>query len=143
MKTIDEIEMMGLEDLESFAADAEIEVPEELEGQLGELISTSGMIEDSAKFARGRRAFVKVLAAAACLQILVLGGIAVSNRLGAPADTFDSPELAYASLERSLMKMSACLDKSRAALEKGNEIAAMPGNKMDEILNKQFQKDRQ
>lgn len=112
MKTLEEIENLSPEELESKAAEKPAAVPEGLQERIRLALSAQEIVQE-----RRRKpplwvpfSALAVAAAAATLLILPQRG---------PKDTFDDPLLAYAEVEKTFQtiseKMSAGVDIAREA----------------------------
>lgn len=115
MKSIQDIEKMTLEELE--AASAEVEVPSDLEGRLKQVL-----LAQELKPSRKIPVWVPYAVAAAIACAVVLG---IPR---GPKDTFDDPQLAYASVEETFRLISA-------KMSKGMDIALAEQQKSLEIID--------
>ena len=121
MKNIDEIEKLGLEDLERIASDESIHVPDGLEGRL-----VSGTVRWSPS---------RIIAIAASLVIIAGLGLSLYDRYKPLEDTFDDPATAYAVVEETLWKMSGSLEVGMKSLEKGKDMLSRPSEVIKSINN--------
>lgn len=139
MKSIEDIEKMNPEELESAALKEDIKIPASLERDIKSLLVAQDVTEKS----EGKNAAsespqdnkkakwipLSAIALAACLAVVA---IIRFNHESAPKDTFDDPYLAYAEVEATFKKIS---DKMSIGLEmtfKVGETAEKPL----EVINK-------
>ena len=117
MKSIEELEKIGWEELEQEALRDPAPVPEGLQQRLAETLTAREIASESTpRPSAARRFSYGSLAVAAALAALL-----VIPRLGArePKDTYDDPYLAYAEVERVFQhisdKMATGVDIAREA----------------------------
>lgn len=125
MKSIKDIENMGLEQLEAVSMDKDIAVPDGLAGRLKENLQTREVLEHLVSEESEGRRNVKVLRAAsvAASVVLLTGvGFGIAKWQNEPKDTFDDPYLAYAEIEKAFEKMSAGINKSLAMAGETEEV---------------------
>lgn len=134
MKTIDEIENLGLEDLERISLDESIEVPTGLESRI--LDRTSGLRKES-WFGRmtGRRP-VWYIGIAASFAVIAGIGFAWLDRPKPLRDTFDDPMLAYAAVEEALNKMASTVEVGVSSVAMSDELFRKPTEVIESINNK-------
>lgn len=127
MKSIREIENLSEADLERIAADTSVRVPEALDKDLRKTIAALSLVgeESSEKHVR-TMSWVRPLAAAASLGLLVAAGASILNTPDELQDTYSDPMAAYAQLEASLgrisSKMNDGISKAQEAREEAMEI---------------------
>ncbi|MBR1927743.1 MAG: hypothetical protein IJ840_08380 [Bacteroidales bacterium] len=114
MKRVDQIEKMSLADLERVSLDESIPVPEGLGERLGE--------EAPWRSSRGR--ILWICSAAASLVIIV--GLALTLRPRPLEDTFDDPYLAYAEVEKALLRVSGVMETGVQSVALSHELLAKP-----------------
>lgn len=113
-----------MEDLLRISEDTSIQVPQNLDEDLRKAVAALSLAGEERD---GRRAvtlsWVRPLAAAASLGLLIAAGAAMLNGPDELQDTYSDPAMAYAQLEASLDKMSSKMGKSFArAQEAGDEF---------------------
>lgn len=123
MKSIKEIEDLGMEDLGRIAADTSIQVPADLEEELRKTVAALSLAEEEKETRRSvAPSWVRPLAAAASLGLLVAAGAAILNTPEELQDTYSDPAVAYAMLEESFGKISSKMSQGIAkAQEAGYE----------------------
>ena len=94
MKRIDEIEKLSLQDLEKISLDESIEIPSGLEARL-----------DPTVLGRSSRRLLFWVPGIAASLVLVVG-LALSVKTPKLEDTFDDPAIAYAEVEKALVRVS-------------------------------------
>jgi len=128
MKTIDEIERMSLDELERVSLDDSVQVPEGLEERLGaalaENLPDSGQEVKTRPGGRFRRPIF--LAAGIAASIALIAGLAVTLRPSPLKDTFDDPALAYAEVEKALMKVSDSFEVGVKSVALSQEVFQKP-----------------
>ena len=121
---------MELEALEAAADAADISVPETIESRIKAAIAADETISQGTS---DRPPFyVAIVAAAAALAIFAIVQGRGDDRL---KDTYDDPRLAYAELERTLLKISEKMEIGVDFTQKAVEIADKPGK----IINKIYE----
>ena len=128
MKTIEEIEKMSLEELESISLDESIPVPSGLEERIG-LPDGKG----------NRRLVFRLVGIAASLALILT--LALTLRPKPLKDTFSDPALAYAEVEKALLKVSGGVETGVNSVVKSGEILRKPAEiirsiNMEEVDNK-------
>ena len=125
MKSLKEIENIGLEELESVSHDETISVPEDLtiglEAGMDVLLKTGVMT--SAQPVLSSRG-MKITAIAASAAIVAGVCFALVDWSAQPKDTFDDPYLAYAELEKAFAIMSDGIRKGVSMAEESEAIIA-------------------
>lgn len=123
MKSIREIEDLGMEDLGRIAADTSIQVPADLEEDLRKTVAALSLEEEERETRRSvAHSWVRPLAAAASLGLLVAAGASILNTPEELQDTYSDPAVAYAMLEESFGKISSKMSQGIAkAQEAGYE----------------------
>lgn len=122
MKRIEDIEKMDLSAMDSLFEDTGVKAPVRLKESVRLRIASEEVITRAAKKEKMAHAAVPAFGlafAAACVGAIVMLG-------SGPKDTFDSPELAYAELERALGYISEKMDK-------GMDIASQAGPVIENI----------
>ena len=131
MKTIEELQDLTWEELETAASKEAAPVPAGLQTRIAETLSARTLAAEPARSPVARRYGYFALAAAAALAALV-----VIPRVSAPKDTFDDPYLAYAEVEKAFQSIS---EKMNAGVDLAREVkpvAEKPLNVLEKI-NKQ------
>jgi len=110
MKRSEDIENLGLEELERMADESAVKVPDDLFGKVEDAILASALMEEEKARAAVRRplsgyAIGGILAAAVASLVLLL------SLPHAPKDTFDDPLVAYAELEKTFSYISSKVDR--------------------------------
>ena len=129
MKTLEEIENLSPEELESMAAEKPAAVPEGLQERIRLALSAQEIVQEHRRKTPRWVPYsaLAVAAAAATLFILPQRG---------PKDTFDDPRLAYAEVEKAFQtisdKMSVGIDIAREA----SASADFPQTVIDRIQSK-------
>lgn len=147
MKRIEDAEKLTLEELERIADDRSVTVPEHLGEKIenrilaAEILRQEDLDTDVRPFEKSkstlrrpamtfRRSIVAISAVAAAIAAVAIG-LNLHSRSITPVDTFDSPEEAYAQVEKTFAMIGS-------KVSKGMEIAdaALPKmKKTSEILN--------
>lgn len=129
MKRIDDIEKMGLEELEAAAMAGNIGVPQGLEERIKERILAREMI----RLPVGRRVMqLGGIAAAVALALLIFNPERVDDQLH---DTFEDPRMAYAQVEKAFAEISNKMSMGVEMVSQAKPLAEKPL----EILNKTTQ----
>ena len=139
MKSTEDIEKLTLEDLERMADDESVAVPERLGENIENRILASEVLRretargesltagDEALNSEKRRSSVAlrkrlvVIPAVAAAVAAVVIGLNLHRASAAPADTFDSPEEAYAQVERTFAMIGSKVSKGKSIAD-----AALP-----------------
>ena len=139
MKSTEDIEKLTLEDLERMADDESVAVPERLGENIENRILASEVLRtesargesltagDEALNSEKRRSPVvlwkrlAVIPAVAAAVAAVVIGLNLHRASAAPADTFDSPEEAYAQVERTFAMIGSKVSKGKSIAD-----AALP-----------------
>ncbi len=137
MKSIKEIEKMGLEELLEVSSDENVKVPEgfveRIEDGLETLRTIEALTEEetstAVKMNPFRRRVITFIGAAAAVAILAGFGFGLIEN--EPEDTFDDPRLAYAELEKAFATISGGISKGVAMAEDTERII----EKTTEIFN--------
>ena len=114
MKRIEDIEKMGLEELEAAAMGEKVEVPQGLEERIQERILAAELVKEppvgKPQIQRKRILQFSGIAAAAVVvfALVLLKPVEEKNTL---QDTFDDPYLAYAELEKAFEMVSEGMQK--------------------------------
>lgn len=132
MKRIDDIEKMGLEELEAVAEAENAAVPQGLEERIKERILAGEVAKVSAK--KMPRAVLQLsgIAAAVVLALLLFKPGKADNQL---QDTFEDPYLAYAQVEKAFEEISDKMSMGVRIASQAKPLAEKPL----EILNKTTQ----
>lgn len=123
MKSIREIEALSMEDLGRIAADTSVQVPRDLDDDLRKTVAALSLVEEERDTRRAvTPSWVRPLAAAASLGLLVAAGAAIMSTPDELQDTYSDPAAAYAMLEESFGKISSKMNQGLAkAQEAGFE----------------------
>ena len=113
MKTIEEIEKLSLDELERISLDESIPVPSGLEERIG------------IPAMQGRRRMLLRIAGIAASLVLI-GGLALTLKPKPLQDTFDDPALAYAQVEKALLKVSGEMEIGVNSVAKSADILRKP-----------------
>lgn len=110
MKRKEDIERMGLEELEKIASDSSVPVPESLHRRVEDALTAACAV----KSVPGRKAwrFALIPAAVAVAAALTVG-LNYQSASRMPADTFTDPQEAYAELERTFGYISSKINAGR------------------------------
>ena len=129
MKRIDDIEKMGLEELESAAMAGNTGVPQGLEERIKERI----LVREMSKMPVGRRVMrLGGIAAAVALALMLLKPGMVEDQL---QDTFEDPRMAYAQVEKAFEEISSRMSMGVEMVSQAKPLAEKPL----EILDKTTQ----
>lgn len=123
MKSVSEIEDLSMEELVRIADDTSVRVPQDLDEDIRKTVAALSLAEEERDMRRAVTPFwVRPLAAAVSLGLLVAAGVAILNTPEELQDTYSDPAAAYAMLEESLWKISSKMNQSIAkAQEAGYE----------------------
>ena len=129
MKRIDDIEKMGLEELEAAAMAGNAGVPQGLETRIKERI----LAREMSKMPVGRRVLqLGCIAAAVVLALMLLKPGMVEDQL---QDTFEDPRMAYAQVEKAFAEISNKMSMGVEMVSQAKPLAEKPM----EILDKTTQ----
>ena len=129
MKRIDDIEKMGLEELEAAAMAGNAGVPQGLETRIKERI----LAREMSKMPVGRRVLqLGCIAAAVVLALMLLKPGLVEDQL---QDTFEDPRMAYAQVEKAFEEISSRMSMGVEMVSQAKPLAEKPM----EILDKTTQ----
>ena len=129
MKRIDDIEKMGLEELEAAAMAGNTGVPQGLEERIKERI----LAREMSKMPVGRRVMrLGGIAAAVVLALMLLKPGMVEDQL---QDTFEDPRMAYAQVEKAFAEISNKMSMGVKMVSQAKPLAEKPM----EILDKTTQ----
>lgn len=122
MKRIEDIEKLTLEDLERLSDDESVAVPESLgKGIENRILASEILRHDSPRPSmRLWKRIVPVFAAAAVIAVVAIG-LGLHRSSVTPVDTFDSPEKAYAQVERTFAMIGSKVGKGKSIAD-----AALP-----------------
>lgn len=147
MKRIEDIEKMEISDLEKIAMDGKVAVPEGLGEDIDALLSSLelsekilGLSEATAVSEKDRQSdhtvvlvrhsrpatWLRVSGIAAAVSLLVGIGLSIAPREKELVDTFDDPALAYAQIEKAMLKIGGGLKDGISSVQKGNECIETP-----------------
>lgn len=132
MKSIGEIEKFDMSQLEKFAADESVKVPEGLNRRLEEQISMLEFLEterSTTDIRRKRRRIWSIAASAAAVACLCIG-IGLDMQ---PKDTFSSPEMAYAHLEQAFSIMSSRMDDCMNRMTETTDMVEKANNIIEKV----------
>ena len=130
MKTIEELQDLTWEELETAASKEAAPVPAGLQTRIAETLAARTLAAEPARNSARRYGFFALAAAAALAALVVI------PRVSAPKDTFDDPYLAYAEVEKAFQSIS---EKMNAGVDLAREVkpvAEKPLNVLEKI-NKQ------
>ncbi len=137
MKTIEDIEKLTPEDLERMADDETVAVPENLEQGIENRILAFEMARNVEAEEAGDRTQKNVwrrwafIPAAAAAVAAVIVGLNFYDSSRTPAETFSTPEEAYAQVEKTFAMIGSKVGKGKSIAD-----AAVPKmHKTHEILN--------
>lgn len=150
MKRIEDIEKLTLEDLERLSDDESVAVPRSLGESIENRILASEILRHDSQLraASGNygapnlgnsrppmrlwKRIVPVFAAAAVIAVVAIG-LGIHRSSVAPVDTFDSPEEAYAQVERTFAMIGSKVGKGKsiadAALPNMQKTSKLIGHK--------------
>lgn len=129
MKRIDDIEKMGLEELEAAAMAENAGVPQGLEKRIKERI----LAREITKMPVGRRVLqLGGIAAAVALALLIFNPWDGEDKL---QDTFEDPRMAYAQVEKAFEEISSKMSMGVEMVSQAKPLAEKPMA----ILNKTTQ----
>lgn len=125
---------MEISDLESASMDEKVKVPDGLGQDIDALLSSLELsekilVEDPAPSVRRQfrpAVWLRVSGIAAAAAVLIGIGVSLDSRNKALVDTFDDPALAYAQLEKAMMKIGGGLKDGINSVQKGNECIETP-----------------
>ena len=134
MKRIEDIEKMGLEELEAAAMEENVEVPQGLAGRIQERILAAELAKESPiekpQIQRKRiLQFSGIAAAAVVVFALVL--LKPGMQKDTLQDTFEDPYLAYAQVEKAFAEISSKMSLGVEMVAQAKPLAEKPM----EILN--------
>lgn len=136
MKTIEEINKINFDELERIADDSSITVPQRLESKVEDVLLASGVIEQEQK-RRERLSWRKPLPYVVVSGIAAFG-LALAVLLQPPRtelqDSFDSPQLAYAEVEKTLVFIASNINKGLEIASEATDNFEEPKRVMDEIF---------
>lgn len=108
MKRIEDIEKMGLEDLEKAALEEKVPVPEGLAERIQERLAAAEIVKEDAGPQRTQKlqwAKYSGIAAAVATGIVLLASVPGKDK-GQLQDTFEDPYMAYAQVEEAFRTIS-------------------------------------
>lgn len=120
MKRIDDIEKMGLEELEAAAIAGNADVPQGLEERIKERI----LAREMSKMPVGRKVLqLGGIAAAVALALLIFNLWRVDDQL---QDTFEDPRMAYAQVEKAFAEISNKMSMGVEMVSQAKPLAEKP-----------------
>lgn len=134
MKRIEDIEKMGLEELEAAAMDGDVEVPQGLSGRIQERILAAQLAKETSgrpKITQGKNILQYGKIAVAAMVILGLFLLRPGGEKDDLQDTFEDPYMAYAQVEKAFAEIS---DKMSMGVEMVAQTKPLAEKPM-EILN--------
>lgn len=147
MKRIEDVEKMEISDLESASMDEKVEVPAGLGQDIDALLSSLELSEKildlseaTAVSEKDRQSdhtvamvrhfrpatWLRVSGIAAAVSLLVGIGLSIAPREKELVDTFDDPALAYAQIEKAMLKIGGGLKDGISSVQRGNECIETP-----------------
>ena len=134
MKRIEDIEKMGLEELEAATMEEKVEVPQGLAGRIQERILAAELAKEppieKPQIQRKRILQYSGIAAAAVV-VLALVLLKPEMQKNTLQDTFDDPYMAYAQVEKALAEISNKMSMGVEMVAQAKPLAEKPM----EILN--------
>ena len=134
MKRIEDIEKMGLEELEAATMEEKVEVPQGLAGRIHERILAAELAKEppieKPQIQRKRILQYSGIAAAAVV-VLALVLLKPEMQKNTLQDTFDDPYMAYAQVEKALAEISNKMSMGVEMVAQAKPLAEKPM----EILN--------
>lgn len=128
MKRIDDIEKMGLEELEAAAMAGNTGVPQGLEERIKERI----LAREMSKMPVGRRVMrLGGIAAAVALALMLLKPGMVEEQL---QDTFEDPRMAYAQVEKAFEEISSRMSMGVEMVSQAKPLAEKPLEILDKTI---------
>ena len=129
MKRIEDIEKLGVDELERIADQSEVQAPSELTGRIEDVMCAERLARKHGQ--TGVRKFVWIPAVAAVAAALFVG-IRYENINAVPKDTFDDPREAYAEIERAFGAISEKVNKGKSIAD----ASLSQLNKSSELVDK-------
>lgn len=129
MKSIEELEKLSWEELETAATQEAAPVPEGLEGRITRMLAARTLLEErtpARQAAPTRIAWAVAAALAVLLMIPILNG-------REPKDTFDDPYLAYAEVERTFQQISRKMATGVEIAAEAKPVAEKPIQILEKI----------
>lgn len=137
MKNNETTDSLNVRILERIALESSVQVPENLEREIGNMIDS---LDRAERILGGKEKVVRIrwhYVAAAASVILVCGftffRVMDSRKL---VDTYDNPELAYAKLAESLRGVGMEIDYGTSCMYEGKELVDNQLKKIYDIINK-------
>ncbi len=135
MKRIEDIEKMGLEELEAVAMEEKVEVPQGLAGRIQERILAAELAKEppvgKPQIKRKRILHYSGIAAVAAVVVFALVLLKPVEKKGTLQDTFEDPYLAYAQVEKAFAEISSKMSLGVEMVAQAKPLAEKPM----EILN--------
>lgn len=135
MKKSEDIENLGLEDLEAIAGDQSVKIPPTLDGRIADTLTAAVMAEESENRQPESTRIVRysiigsVAAAAAGLALILIPG-------NSPRDTYDDPAAAYAQLEKTFSLISSKISEGVEIASEAKPIVEKTNNVINRINGK-------
>lgn len=155
MKNIKEIDKLSAEDLMRIAEDDSVKAAPGLEEDLRDLTASldrtdrilkcdEGERKSASKEEEGRKKAVKryrLIASVAASFVLLAGlGTAFLISSHAPKDTFDDPRMAYAEIEKTMMRISHAIDYGSGKLAKAQAEIEKPIRKAERTVGQPIER---
>lgn len=137
MKRIEDIEKMGLEELEAAAMDGDVEVPQGLSGRIQERILAAQLAKETSgrpKITQGNILQYGKIAVAA-MVILGLFLLRPGEEKDDLQDTFEDPYMAYAQAERALAEISNKMSMGIEKVAQAKPLAEKPMEILNNIID--------
>lgn len=137
MKRIEDIEKMGLEELEAAALAEDMEIPQGLAGKIQERILAAEMAKDPAgrPHIQGNRILQLVGIAAAAVVILGLFLLKPGVQNDGLQDTFEDPYMAYAQVEKAFAEISDKMSMGVEMVAQAKPLAEKPMEILNNVID--------
>ena len=138
MKRIEDIEKMGLEELEAAAMEEKVEVPQGLAGRIQERILASELAKEppieKPQIQRKRiLQYSGITAAAVVVLALVL--LKPEMQKNTLQDTFDDPYMAYAQVEKAFAEISNKMSMGVEMVAQAKPLAEKPMEVLNNVVD--------
>ena len=138
MKRIEDIEKMGLEELEAAAMEEKVEVPQGLAGRIQERILASELAKEppieKPQIQRKRILQYSGIAAAAVV-VLALVLLKPEMQKNTLQDTFDDPYMAYAQVEEAFRQISKKMTVGVEMIADAKPLAERPMEILNNVID--------